>query len=124
MGYKYSLEHLTTLALPPPELVRMAARIGYDAVSLRFIGMRLPNEPDYDPSHQPQLKRELRAARIVAPVPLLHLRRARNVERHIPGERLALQRDLTPLHQIEPQVHTLIDREPRHNPLLMIHMRP
>ena len=62
VGYKYSLEHLTTLALPPPELVRMAARIGYDAVSLRFIGMRLPGEPDYDPSHQPRLKRELRAA--------------------------------------------------------------
>ena len=62
MGYKYSLEHLTTLSLPPPELVRMAARIGYDAVSVRFIGMRLPNEPDYDPSHQPRLKRELRAA--------------------------------------------------------------
>lgn len=61
-GYKYSLEHLTALSLPPAELVQMAARIGYDAVSLRFIGMRLPGEPDYDPSHQPKLKRDLKNA--------------------------------------------------------------
>ena len=62
MGYQYSLEQLTALSLSPPDLVRMAARLGYDAVSLRFIGMHLPGEPDYDPSHQPQLKKELRAA--------------------------------------------------------------
>ena len=32
-----SLAHLTVLSLAPPEMVRVAARTGYDAVGLRFI---------------------------------------------------------------------------------------
>src|SRR5580698_3290030 len=32
-----SLAHLTVLSLPPPEMVRVAARIGYRAVGLRLI---------------------------------------------------------------------------------------
>jgi hypothetical protein len=33
----FSLAHLTTLSLPPPEMIRVAARCGYRAVGLRLI---------------------------------------------------------------------------------------
>lgn len=44
---KYSLAHLTILGCPPPELIYIAARAGYDYVSLRPIALGLPNEPKY-----------------------------------------------------------------------------
>jgi hypothetical protein len=34
-----SLAHLTVLSLPPPEMVRVAARTGYQAVGLRLIAV-------------------------------------------------------------------------------------
>jgi sugar phosphate isomerase/epimerase len=37
MSTRYSLAHLTFLATPPPELVMLAARCGYDAVGLRLL---------------------------------------------------------------------------------------
>lgn len=44
---KYSLAHLTVLGCPPPELIYIAGRAGYDYVSLRPIALGLPNEPKY-----------------------------------------------------------------------------
>lgn len=59
---RYSLAHLTILSHSPPELVRIAARCGYDYVSLRPIYMGLPNEPNYALAANPGLLAETRAA--------------------------------------------------------------
>lgn len=40
----YSLAHLTLINCPPAELVYVAARAGYDAVSPRLISMNVPGE--------------------------------------------------------------------------------
>ena len=62
MGHCYSLVHLTNLACPPPEFIRVAARAGYDVVSLRTIPLGLPGEQPYDMTKDPQLLRETRRA--------------------------------------------------------------
>ena len=43
-GALYSLAHLTLIGCSAPELVYIAARAGYDAVSPRFIPMNVPGE--------------------------------------------------------------------------------
>ena len=35
---KFSLAHLTVIRLPPPQVIEVAARTGYDTVGLRLIG--------------------------------------------------------------------------------------
>lgn len=52
---EFSLAHLTVLGLAPPEMIYVAARAGYDYVSLRPICMGLPDEPNYALAEQPQL---------------------------------------------------------------------
>jgi sugar phosphate isomerase/epimerase len=47
MTHKYSLAHLTVLGCPPPEMIYIAARAGYDFVSTRIVYMGLPGEPNY-----------------------------------------------------------------------------
>jgi sugar phosphate isomerase/epimerase len=47
MKKQFSLAYLTVLGCPPPELTYIAARAGYDFVSLRPIYMGLPGEPDF-----------------------------------------------------------------------------
>ena len=47
MSHEYSLAHLTVMGLAPPEMIYVAARAGYDYVSIRPIYMGLPGEPDY-----------------------------------------------------------------------------
>lgn len=49
MSRQFSLAHLTVLGLAPPEMTHVAARCGYDFVSLRLIPMRTPGEPQYLP---------------------------------------------------------------------------
>lgn len=44
---QFSLAHLTMLHCSPPELAEVAARAGYDFVSLRPITLGLPGEPNY-----------------------------------------------------------------------------
>lgn len=46
--HQYSLAHLTALPCPPPELIYVAARAGYDYASIRPIYMHLPGEPNYE----------------------------------------------------------------------------
>lgn len=58
----YSLVHLTNIACPPPELIRLAAKTGYDAVSLRTIPLGLPGEKPYNLAKDPQLMRETKRA--------------------------------------------------------------
>lgn len=59
---KFSLAHLTVLACPPPQLIEIAGRAGYDYASLRIIPMRLAGEPDYDLARKPAMLRETRHA--------------------------------------------------------------
>lgn len=58
---EYSLATLTSLC-PPPELIYIAAMTGYDYVGLRPIYMGLPNEPNYDLAHLPELLKDTETA--------------------------------------------------------------
>ena len=72
---------------------------------------------------EPLLQRELGTASIIAPVPLLYKRRHGDIELHMTSESLTIQDDLAILPDIEPQIHPLINSKPRHQPMLVIHMR-
>jgi sugar phosphate isomerase/epimerase len=56
-----SLAHLTVLSLPPPEMVRVAARTGYGAVGLRLIAVT-GDSPGYPLHDDAVMMRETRAA--------------------------------------------------------------
>ena len=56
MALEYSLAHLTVLGCPPPEMVYVAARAGYDYVSPRLIYMGLPGEPNYALAENPDAR--------------------------------------------------------------------
>lgn len=64
MSIQYSLAHLTAIGCTPPELTRIAARTGYDFVSLRIMMMKSSNELalDYSLAENPAMLRETRAA--------------------------------------------------------------
>lgn len=61
MKKKYSLEPLTIIGCAPPEMIRIAARTGYDFVSLRLIPMSVPGEYSFFP-HDKELVRQTRRA--------------------------------------------------------------
>jgi sugar phosphate isomerase/epimerase len=58
---QFSLAHLTILEARPPELIRIAARSGYDFVGLRLIPLGLPGEAVYAPNDA-VLRRDIKAA--------------------------------------------------------------
>lgn len=62
MALEFSLAHLTVLGCPPPEMVYVAARAGYDYVSLRNIYMGLPGEPNYALADNPEMLRQTKRA--------------------------------------------------------------
>lgn len=62
MKQEFSLAHLTVLGCAPPEMTYIAARAGYDYVSIRPIFMGLPNEPNYALAANPQMLRQTRNA--------------------------------------------------------------
>jgi sugar phosphate isomerase/epimerase len=62
MAQQYSLAHLTVLGCPPPEMTYVAARAGYDFVSIRPIYMGLPGEPNYALAENPEMLRQTRRA--------------------------------------------------------------
>jgi sugar phosphate isomerase/epimerase len=62
MKQEYSLAHLTMLDCAPPEMIHIAARAGYDYVSLRPVSMRLPGEPVYSLADNKDLLQQTRAA--------------------------------------------------------------
>ena len=72
---------------------------------------------------EPLLQGELGPAGIIAPIPLLHQRRRGDIELHMPVKSLAIQHDLAVLPHVKPKVHALINSKPRHQPVLVIHMR-
>jgi sugar phosphate isomerase/epimerase len=57
----FSLAHLTAIVLSPPELIRLAARAGYQSVGLRMIGAT-PDSPCYPLMHDPAAMRATKAA--------------------------------------------------------------
>lgn len=59
---QYSLAHLTVLGCPPPEMTYIAARAGYDFVSIRPIYMGLPGEPNYALAENPQMLKQTKRA--------------------------------------------------------------
>lgn len=61
MARQLSLAHLTVLSLPPPRMVEVAARAGYDAVGLRLIAVTAES-PGYPLMSDPAMLRETQAA--------------------------------------------------------------
>lgn len=57
----FSLAHLTVLDLPPPEMIRVAARTGYRTVGLRLIRVT-DTTPGYPLMDDPVMLRETKAA--------------------------------------------------------------
>jgi sugar phosphate isomerase/epimerase len=64
MAIQFSLAHLTVLGCAPPEATYIAARAGYDFVSLRIIMMGSPNERtlDYTLAENPEMLRQTKTA--------------------------------------------------------------
>jgi sugar phosphate isomerase/epimerase len=62
MALQYSLAHLTVLGCAPPEMTYIAARAGYDFVSIRPIYMGLPGEPNYALADNPEMLRQTKRA--------------------------------------------------------------
>jgi sugar phosphate isomerase/epimerase len=61
MSIVFSLAHLTVLHLPPPDVVRLAARTGYQRVGLRLIASS-PTTPGYPLMDDPAMMRSTKAA--------------------------------------------------------------
>lgn len=61
MPLEFTLPHLTVLSLPPPEVVRVAARTGYRSVGLRLIAVTA-DSPGYPLMDDPPMLRETKAA--------------------------------------------------------------
>jgi sugar phosphate isomerase/epimerase len=59
MARKFSLAHLTNIQCPPPELIRIARKVGYDYVSVRVIPL---GEPVYDLGGDPAQLKAAKAA--------------------------------------------------------------
>lgn len=59
---EYSLAHLTVLGCAPPEMTYIAARAGYDYVSIRPIYMGLPGEPNYALAENKEMLKQTRRA--------------------------------------------------------------
>lgn len=61
MEIELSLAHLTVLSLPPPEMIRLAARTGYDRVGLRLIAVT-QDSPGYPLMSEPAMRRDTKRA--------------------------------------------------------------
>ncbi len=76
MGHQFSLAHLTVLQLTPPEMVRIAARTGYDFVSLRMTAIT-PSERTYPLMHDKKMMQETKALLADTGVKVLDIELAR-----------------------------------------------
>jgi sugar phosphate isomerase/epimerase len=85
---KFSLAHLTILDTPPPELIRIAARAGYDFVGLRLIPLGLPGEVAYAPHTDAVMRRDIQAAIDNTGVQVLDVELARIIETSPPDSYL------------------------------------
>ncbi len=57
MKNQFSLAHLTVLGCTPPEMTYIAARAGYDFVSLRLIPMGVAGEADFQPQDREVIRK-------------------------------------------------------------------
>lgn len=80
MTQKFSLAYLTVANTPPPEMIYMAARAGYDYVSLRPINMGLPGEPDFSLAKNKPLLKETKKALQDTGLELLDIELARVID--------------------------------------------
>ena len=80
----FSLAHLTMLNLSPPELIEVAARAGYQFVSLRPIPVGAPNEPLHPFATDRALRARTKAALNATGVGLLDIEVARIVKEVTP----------------------------------------
>src|SRR5436190_17054939 len=85
---KFSLAHLTILDAPPPDLIRIAARTGYDFVGLRLIPLGLPGEVAYEPHKDAAMRRDIKAAIADTGVKVLDVELARIIEASEPDSYL------------------------------------
>ena len=68
----FSLAHLTVLGLPPPEMVRVAARTGYRTVGLRLIRVN-DTTPGYPLMHDTAMMRATKAAMVETGIGVLDI---------------------------------------------------
>lgn len=81
----YSLAHLTLINCTPAELVYVAARAGYDAVSPRFITMNVPGEFTHAPLDKAQVQ-ATKTALATTGIKVLDIELARISEDYDPRE--------------------------------------
>lgn len=96
MTRQFSLANLTVLGCPPPEMTYIAARAGYDFVSLRPIYMGLPGEPNYALAENKVLMRQTKKAMADTGVKLLDIELARiydsvDVKKYLPAMEVAAE---------------------------------
>lgn len=93
---EFSLAHLTMLHCSPPELTEIAARTGYDYVSLRPIPLGLATEPKYPLASDRSLLARTKAALRATGVRLLDIELARiyagvDVTEYLPALEIAAE---------------------------------
>ncbi|HWR44522.1 sugar phosphate isomerase/epimerase [Sporomusa sp.] len=93
---QFSLAHLTVLGCPPPEMTYIAARAGYDFVSIRPIYMGLPGEPNYSLSENQEMLRQTKKALAETGVKLHDIELARiydgvDVKKYLPAIEIAAE---------------------------------
>lgn len=96
MIQQFSLAYLTVLGCPPPEMAYIAARAGYDFVSLRPIFMGLPGEPNYALDQNKMLLQQTKIALADTGVKLLDIELARiydglDPKRYLPAMEIAAE---------------------------------
>jgi sugar phosphate isomerase/epimerase len=94
MKQEFSLAHLTVLGCAPPEMIYIAARAGYDYVSIRPIYMGLPGEPNYALAEKKELLRQTESALKATGVRLHDIELARifdgvDVKSYLPAMKVA-----------------------------------
>ena len=77
MTKQFSLAHLTVLDCTPAEMTYIAARAGYDFVSIRPIGLGTVNEPQYPLAENKAMLRDTKAALNETGLKLLDIEMAR-----------------------------------------------
>lgn len=77
MNKQFSLAYLTVLGCPPPEMMHIAVRTGYDFVSLRPIYMGLPGEPNFSFAGNKELMQQTKTALSETGVRLLDIELAK-----------------------------------------------
>lgn len=88
MTRPFSLAHLTMISVSPPQLVEIAARSGYQYVSLRPIPVGAPNEPLHPFGTDRALRARTKAAMEATGVRLLDIEVARIVKEVSPKDYL------------------------------------